>query len=347
MNEAFTLLACGRHGLLVLVAVAYGCAGEPARPTASGVPARVVQVGKADRTNLPVVTEVVGTVRAVRSTTIAALISGTVAEIRVGLGSSVRAGEVLMRLSAREVDARVEQARAMSVLAKPERDRAVTLWNRGAISAAQYDAALSQWSIAEARQAEATAIANHTVIRAPFAGVVTAKLANVGDAAMPGQALLVLEAPGAFRFEARAPETDAARGLAIGASVPVRLDGFDRDIEGTIAELQPASDEATRTRLVKIDLPMTQGLRSGRFGRLLLATGASAAVSVPADAVVRRGQLEGVFVVDSGTARLRLVRSARQRDGRLEIASGLSGHENVVLAGAADLVDGQRVEVAR
>ena len=191
--------------VVVLVAIAYGCATEPVRPVSS-VPPRVVQVAKAERASLPVVTEVVGTVRAVRSTTIASLISGTVAEVRVGMGSSVRAGEILVRLSAREVDARLEQARAMSALAKPERDRAVTLRNRAVISEAQYDAAISQWSIAQAQQAEASAIADHEVIRAPFGGVVAAKLANVGDTAMPGQALLVLEAPGAFRFEAPVPD---------------------------------------------------------------------------------------------------------------------------------------------
>lgn len=161
---------------------------------------------------------------------------------------------------------------------------------------------------------------------------------------MPGQALLRLEAPGAFRFESRVPETLTADGLAIGMSVAVRLDGLDRDLTGSIAEIQPASDEATRTRLVKIDLPPTAGLRSGRFGRLLLTTGASDAASVPAEALVRHGQLEGVFVLQSGSARLRLVRTARERDGRLEIASGLAGDERVVLA-AAGLVDGQRVEV--
>jgi membrane fusion protein, multidrug efflux system len=287
----------------------------------------------------------VGSVRAVRSTTIAALISGKVAEVRVGLGSSVRAGEVLVRLSAREIDARLEQARAMSALANPERDRAVNLRNQQAISAAHYDAAISQWNVAQARHAEAIAIADHAIVRAPFAGVVSAKLANVGDTAMPGQALLVLEAPGAFRFESRVPETIAAHELAIGKSLAVRLDGLDHDIAGTIAEIQPASDEATRTRLVKIDVPPMPGLRSGRFGRLLLASGVSDAVSVPAEALVRHGQLEGVFVVDSGSARLRLVRSARERDGRLEIASGLTGDENVVLH-AADLIDGQPVEVA-
>jgi hypothetical protein len=135
-------------------------------------------------------------------------------------------------------------------------------------------------------------------------------------------------------------------GLTIGEPVLVRLEGLGVDVEGRIAELQPASDDATRTRLAKIDLPPTPGLRSGRFGRVLLATGAALVVSVPADAVAHHGQLESVFVVEAGIARLRLVRGGRTKDGRVEIASGLAGHERVVLAGATELVDGQRVEVA-
>ena len=334
-----------RRAFLVLPALLGGCAGEGAPRPVPSAPPRVVQVAPADLTQRPILTEVVGTVRAVHTATIAPLISGTVAEVRVGLGSSVRAGEVLVRLSAREIDARLEQTRAVAVLAKRERDRAIPLKNLGAISVAQYDAAISQWDVAQARQAEASTLADRTVLRAPFAGVVTAKLANVGDTAMPGQALLVLEAPGALRFEARVPET-TVDALAVGKSLPVRLDGLDHDIEGRLAEIQPASDDATRTRLAKLDLPQTPGVRSGRFGRVLLATGASLTVAVPAEAVVRRGQLETVFVVASGTARLRLVRTGRARDGRLEIAAGLSGEEKVVVAGAGDLVDGQRVEEA-
>jgi RND family efflux transporter MFP subunit len=285
-------------------------------------------------------------VRAVQSATVAPLIAGTIAELRVGLGSTVRTGEVLARLSAREVYARLGQARAASALAAHERDRAVKLKNEAVISLAAYDAAVSQWDIAQAREAEASTVAEHTVIRAPFAGVITAKLAHEGDTALPGQPLLVLEAPGTLRFEARVPEVSGEE-LAIGQSVPVRLDGFERDLTGTVAEIQPASDDVTRTRLAKIDLPATPGLRAGRFGRLLLATGASVAVSVPVQAVVRHGQLEGVFVVDAGTARLRLVRSGRLRGERLEIAAGLSGEETVVLGRTAELVDGQRVQVSR
>jgi RND family efflux transporter MFP subunit len=329
-----------------VLALLVGCSGEPPpRPASEKAPAKV-RVVQVERSSRPVITEVVGTVRAVRSATLAPLISGTVAEIRVGLGSSVRAGEILVRLSAREIEARLEQSRAVAALAKRDRDRATTLKEQGAMSSAQYDTALSQWSVAQAREAEASTLAERMVLRAPFAGVVTAKLANAGDTAMPGQALLVVEAPSALRFEARVPEAAADR-LSVGATVPVRLDGFAEDLQGRVAEIQPAADDATRTRLVKVDLPEVAGLRSGRFGRLLVATSDSRTVTVPAEAVIRRGQLETVFVLDSGTARLRLIRTGREREGRLEVVSGLSGEEKVVVPGALELVDGQHVEESR
>jgi RND family efflux transporter MFP subunit len=334
------------RGWCTVLALLVGCSGEPPpRPASEKASARV-RVVQVERSSRPVITEVVGTVRAVRSATLAPLISGMVAEIRVGLGSSVRAGEILVRLSAREIEARLEQSRAVAALAKRDRDRATTLKEQGAMSSAQYDTAMSQWNVAQAREAEASTLAERMVLRAPFAGVVTAKLANVGDTAMPGQALLVVEAPSALRFEARVPEAAADR-LSVGATVPVRLDGLDQDLQGRVAEIQPAADDATRTRLVKVDLPEVAGLRSGRFGRLLVATSDSQTVTIPAEALVRHGQLETVFVVDSGTARLRLVRAGRERDGSLEVVSGLSGNEKVALPGAVELVDGQRVEEAR
>ena len=89
------------------------------------------------------------------------------------------------------------------------------------------------------------------------------------------------------------------------------------------------------------------GLRSGRFGRLLLTTGSSSTVMVPAEAVVQQGQLETVFVVDGDVARLRLVRTGRQRDGWVEIVSGLSGGEDVAVPDSVALIDGQRVNKVR
>jgi len=333
-------------GSLALLIVLCSCAAEPAPRTIPGSAPRAIPVARADRAPLPVLTEVVGSVRAAHDAAIAPLVSGTVTEVRVRLGSSVRAGDVLVRLSAGEVDARLEQARAMTALAVRDRDRAITLNEKDAITGAQYDAALSQWNVARAREAEASTMAGRTVLRAPFAGVITAKLVNVGETALPGRPLLTLESRAATRFEAQVPET-TSDALAVGQPLPVRIEGLDRQLQGRIAEIQPASDDSTRARLVKIDLPETPGLRPGQFGRLLLATGRAVAVTVPADAVTRHGQLETVFVVDSGTARLRLVRCGRELDGRVQISSGLSGGEQLALAAAADLVDGQRVEVVR
>jgi RND family efflux transporter MFP subunit len=229
-------------------------------------------------------------------------------------------------------------------LAERERERADSLQQKNVINPAQYDAALSAATIARAREAEARTAAEHTVLRAPFAGVITAKLANLGDTVIPGQPLLVLEAPHALRFEARVPEV-TSENLRIGQQLPIRLDGLEHDLAGNVVEIQPSCDVVTRTRLIKLDLPASPGLRAGRFGRLLLATANTLAISVPSTALVRHGQLEGVFVVDAGVAQLRLVRSGRSQSGRTEIASGLSGDEPVVLDGAAELVDGQRVAV--
>jgi RND family efflux transporter MFP subunit len=332
--------------LLALLLLSGGCAArsEPrAGPAAAPRRVGVVEVKRAHRT---AVTEVVGTVRATRSATLAPLIGGTVAEIRVGLGSAVRTGDVLVRLAARDVDARLEQTRAVSALAERDRARATLLKEQGVISVAQFEAALSQWNVARARQAEASSVAERTVLRAPFGGVITAKLASVGDTALPGQPLLVIETPHALRFEAQVPER-AGEDLVVGDRLHVRVEGVDRDLEGRIAEIQPAADDATRTRLFKIDLPDTPGLRAGRFGRVLVSGGQSVAVTIPSGAIVRRGQLETVFVIESGVAHLRLVRSGREADGGMEISSGLSGGEFVVVAEAADLVEGQRVEETR
>ena len=330
---------------IALLALISGCVSEaPARPRRD-VPPRVVRVEQTQLTERPVLTEVVGTVRATRSATIAPLISGPVIEVRVGLGSSVRAGDALVKLSARESEARLDQTRVLSEQAARDRARATGLVGQGAISVAEYETAMSQWSVARARQAEASSIADRRILRAPFAGVITSKRVSIGDTALPGQPLLVLEARSALRLEAQVPEA-TGESLAIGDAVPVQVEGIDQALEGHLAEIQPASDAASRTRLFKIDLPDAAGLRSGQFGRALLSSGHAPTVTVASGAVVRHGQLESVFVVDSGVARLRLVRSGRERDGRVEISSGLAGGERVAVAGTG-LVDGDRVEEGR
>jgi RND family efflux transporter MFP subunit len=332
------------RALWLLVPAIAACSHEATPRSAQPRPAIAVRVDRAHLAARAVGEEVVGTVRARNSAVLSPTVVGRVSELRVTLGSRVRAGDVLARLSAPEIDARLEQARALFERKEVDLGRAKRLVDDGAITPTVYDAALTEFHIARGARDEASAMTDHTVLRAPFAGVVTSKTANVGDTAMPGQPLFVVEDTGRLRLEATLAE-GAARSLAPGQKVQAQIDGVARDLAGTVAEISPVADPASRTVLAKIDLPVDPALRPGLFGRLLLASSESSSLVVPLAAVVRHGQLEGVFVVEGGTARLRLVRTGRERAGVVEIASGLSEGEAVAESDVGLLADGQPVEV--
>jgi RND family efflux transporter MFP subunit len=184
----------------------------------------------------------------------------------------------------------------------------------------------------------------YSEVVAPFAGVITAKPAEPGLLAAPGVVLFLLERDGAFRFEA-AVEESRLGAVRLGEEVEVTLDGLGRAVRGRVAERAPAVDPATRTGTVKIDLPALAELRSGRFGRAAFAAGTRSVLTVPAAAVLERGQIASVFVVEDGTARLRLV-TLGARDGEsVEVLSGLREGERVVTPAPAALADGGAVEV--
>jgi RND family efflux transporter MFP subunit len=196
--------------------------------------------------------------------------------------------------------------------------------------------------VASGAAAEAETALGYTKIIAPFDGIVTRKLADVGDLAGPGKAILEMEDPSALRFEAGVPEAIIGD-LKVGDKLPVRVSSITADVEGIVVEIAPAADAATRTYLVKLDLPPTTALRSGQFGRVIVPTGKSDAVWVPASAVVVRGQMETVFVAVDGHAQLRLVRTGKRTPNEVELLAGLSSGESVVTDGADQLHDGQRI----
>ncbi len=331
------------YGLLIALA---GCGSHPpAHETRQpAAPAASVRVEESRELARAIGEEVVGTVHAKNTAMISSSIMGTVRDLRVTLGSPVRQGDVLVRLQAGEIEAKANQARAVFAQAEVNLRRATQLHASHSIPQAELDAADAQFRVAQAALAEAQVMAGYTTIRSPISGVVTAKESDVGDLAVPGHPLLVLESPGAMRLEAFVPETLAHR-LARGTRMPVHVDALGRDFEATVAEQSPSADPASRTVLIKLDLPETPELRSGMFGRLVVPTGEDRAVTVPREALVRRGQMETVFVADHGHARLRIVRAGRSYDGRIELLSGLAGGEPVIVTHAERLLDGQAVTV--
>lgn len=188
-------------------------------------------------------------------------------------------------------------------------------------------------------------------VTAPFSGIITRKSVDVGDLAAPGAPLFVLEDPGLYRLEAQVNEEQVNR-LATGAKVVVLLDAFTEGqgtdpvpMEGTLSEIVPSAEPASRTFEVKIDLPPNPAIKSGMFGRARFDTDPRQVLIIPEAAVFRRGQLDGVYVVGPGdAARLRLVTVGKRHGSDIEILSGLEPGERIVTGDTARVSDGAIVK---
>lgn len=197
---------------------------------------------------------------------------------------------------------------------------------------------------ARAELDSATIALGDTRIAAHGTGVVVERRVEPGNLAVPGQTLLTLDDPRHYRLEAEVGES-AIGHVRLGQSAPVVVDAIGRTLEGRVAEMIPTADPASRSMTVKLDLPPVAGLRSGMFGRARFTAGERKALLVPAGALLERGQLTGVYVVDGqSVARLRLVTTGQRRGDRVEILSGLNPGEGVVIEGIDRVTDGGRVE---
>jgi hypothetical protein len=137
------------------------------------------------------------------------------------------------------------------------------------------------------------------------------------------------------------------RDIRAGQSVKVALEALNRTLEARVSEIVPAVEAASRSYIVKIDLPSLPEIRSGMFGRATFAVGKHSVLAVPAAAVREQGQLRSVLVAEGGVARARMVTLGESHQDQREILSGLSAGEKVVFPVPAGLSDGARVEVRR
>jgi len=199
-------------------------------------------------------------------------------------------------------------------------------------------------SQAEAELAGARVALSYATLAAPFSGLVTERKADPGSLATPGTPLLAVEREGNLRLETSIDESrlDLVR---IGEQVAVEIDGLNRTVSGRVAETVPTIDASTRSFIAKIDLPAVAGLRAGMFGRAAFAGGEREALLVPQSAVLERGQVRSVYVVEEEIARLRLVTLGESRDNRREILSGLTAGEKIIVAPPPLLSDGTRLAI--
>lgn len=184
----------------------------------------------------------------------------------------------------------------------------------------------------------------YTKLPSPIAGLVTTKHADIGNLAQPGTPLLTVEDNRHYRLEATVQESQANR-IQLGHEVPVTITALgDAKLLGKVAEIVPTADPASRSSIVKLDLPSHPSVRSGMFGKAEFPVGQKQGITVPLSAIIQRGQLTGVFVVDQAdTARLRLVKTGKQYGNRVEVLSGLNQGETVVSENVEHVREGNRI----
>jgi multidrug efflux pump subunit AcrA (membrane-fusion protein) len=234
-----------------------------------------------------------------------------------------------------------DEVKAKQEIAEAEARRAADTLK---MMTAKKQQALAQIDQAKAEIANAQVQVSYARIASPISGVVVAKHTEVGSTATPGEPLLTIEDGSRYRLEVAVEESQLGK-IRIGDRARLRIDALGADdLDGGVSEITPAADPMSRSYAVKIDLPVRQGLRSGLYGAARFVSGQKQAILIPRKAVVQRGQLAGVFVVDdAGIARLRLIKTGKSYGESVEALSGLSDGERIVVDGVANVSDGSRI----
>ena len=368
-NHAITVLSLLIAALSGMLA---GCRSERRTEATAAEAVRNVSVIVAHRTTVPDWLEAVGTVRAAQTSEVSSQIMGTIIEIRAREGDRVQSGQILALIDAAQPRAAVEQATAAEAAAQKEvsvadsdfalaeatRKRYQQLYEKKSVSPQEFDEVQARYQSAEARrdmaragQAQANAVLtqartslSYTQIRAPFSGLVTEKKADAGTLASPGMPLFSIEDTRSYRLEATVDESDI--GVArLGQPVSTFLDALgSTDLRGKVEQIVPAADPASRSFLVKIELPVDARLHSGLFGRARFSRGELVALLIPQSAIVQRGQLQGVYIIGANQiALLRYVTLGKSAGQQVEVLSGLQEGERLVAAPGDGELGGKRI----
>lgn len=334
-----------RHVFVVLVLLATQAGAALPDPAGIRVPTALV-----GQTGAGSVRDVDAVIEPQRQATVTAQVGGSVLALRVKAGDSVRRGQALVQLDDREMrantarsDAAVLQAQAALRDTQQVLDRNRELRKSGFLSAAALDGAENQVRSAQAAVGQAQAARTQAAVAqgfadlvAPFDAVVLETHVQTGDLALPGRALVTLYQPGLLRAVAYVPASRVAEMVASTDVQVVLPDG--RALVPTAREMQPTADPVSQTVEWRLPLPATaSGLRPGQMvrvratGAAAAATGTGARLSVPREAILRRGELTAVYVASDKGFILRAVRVGPVLADTIEVFAGLRSGERIAL----------------
>ena len=288
-----------------------------------------------------------GLVEATRQSTVSAQIGGRVKEISFDIGDHVSKGQVILRIDEREAaqalagsHAQVLQAQANMQNAKATYERSRQLFAQKFISQAgldkaqaDYKIALAQAAASEAGAGQASLAHGYTAVIAPYAGVVSARMVELGEMVMPGKPLMTGFDPSEMRVVVNVPQYKLAD-IGTHPEVMVELPSLNRRIEAASAKVQPVADARTHSTQVRINLPANEeGVYPGMFVRAHFVVGKASKLVIPGSAVLRRSEVVAAYVVDEkGGVKLRQIRLGETTaEGAVEVLAGLNPGEKVAL----------------
>lgn len=351
MIKLITLMA-GGAGLILLILYTGGFLTfgkiAPGRVRAQPQAVPRGEVVRAERVELPVYHQAVGTLRPVSEVRVEARVPGRILAVKAQPGQMVAQGQELVLLDSREYRSRLEQARqalaetrAVVRRARAEHVRIKQLLEGQAATRRQMEQATEAMDRAQAQEAQAqrqveqaTVALGYTRVAAPAAGRVLKRLVEPGDMALPGRPLLELEARGGLRLEALVPERLIGR-VRPGQEIAVDLPAQDKRLAAKVEQIVPSADPATRTFLVKASLPHAPELYAGMYGRLLIPVERRQAVLAPARAIRMVGQLATVTLKQDGVWQRAMVTTGQRVGDKVEVLSGLMGGEELLVPAEA------------
>lgn len=320
MKTTLTLSAAQRvGGILVALAMA---------PVFAQTPTVMLEAREVDLTY-----PAEAVVEAVRSATIAAQVQGRVVEVHADAGQRVTKGEVLMRIDAREFAENAAAAEAQAIQAKANYERLKNLYAQKFVSSAALDKAEADYKTAQAAAGASGASVSHSAITAPMSGIVATRQTELGEMATPGKPLITIYEPKGLRVIASIPQYKLA---AVKQGLKARLEFPETGlwVDAVRVEILPTADARSHTVTARLYLPdNVKGVIPGMAARAHFVIGSGKKLTVPPAAVLRRGEVTAVYVIDAqDQPHLRQLRLGETLgNGEIEVLAGLSGGVRVSL----------------
>lgn len=360
--------------ILTILALASACDEriEPGQTTVAPVVLSGLATSRVEAVAAPARYALPGTLESADRGLLTARIAGQVARILVSEGQTVQPGKPLLELGGETASSalqaagsevnvaerRLAEAQSLQKLAEETYGRFLKLREARAVTPHEFSrieterdtaaerlgAAKAALQASRAARAGARTMADQARVTAPYAGQVAEVLVDVGSTVLPGTPLLSLDRSGPWRVRVALPEGMAAR-YRVGDHLQVEIPALAKVLNATLTELLPGADPASRSMTAWLTLPAEETLQSGLFARVLMAAEAGlTTLMIPASAVVTRGQLTGVYVVEEDLLHYRLVRTGIAHADRVEILSGLRAGEEIIVADLARARHGARLE---